>query len=378
MLWFWYTKRKQIDIQNIFFPFLYFMMYRTKWGLAWMDQLGKKHPKGIKLLADMGIVIGFLGMGFITYLLIDNLRKLIFIPGTPPGVMPVLPIKAAGVFYVPFFYWIISIFVIAAIHEYAHGVVARAHKIRVLSSGIAFLNILIPIVPAAFVEPDEKQITKRKAREQLGVFAAGPFANILLFAALYLVLLFALPPIDNALIQPTGVLIQGLHAHDPPLAAEAAGLRTGERILSVNGVSTVTLEEFITVLDGKKPGDELSITTNEKTYTLTLGSNPDNESMAYLGVFVEQARTLTGGLAGSSKTILPVYDWIVRLLLTIAVLSLGIGLFNLLPLGPIDGGRMMLVSCERLLGKKKGMKVWKGISMFFLLLLLVNLAFAFL
>ena len=194
MLWFWYTKRKQIDIQNIFFPFLYFMMYRTKWGLAWMDQLGKKHPKGIKLLADMGIVIGFLGMGFITYLLIDNLRKLIFIPGTPPGVMPVLPIKAAGVFYVPFFYWIISIFVIAAIHEYAHGVVARAHKIRVLSSGIAFLNILIPIVPAAFVEPDEKQITKRKAREQLGVFAAGPFANILLFAALYLVLLFALPP----------------------------------------------------------------------------------------------------------------------------------------------------------------------------------------
>ena len=77
-------------------------------------------------------------------------------PAASSGVGLVLPFKAKGVFYVPFFYWIISIFVIAVVHEFSHGLIARANNIKVKSSGFAFLALLVPIIPAAFVEPDEK------------------------------------------------------------------------------------------------------------------------------------------------------------------------------------------------------------------------------
>jgi len=84
-----------------------------------------------------------------------------------------------------FSYWILSIFLIAVIHEFSHGVVGRAWKLKIKSSGFAFLSILVPVIPAAFVEPDEKQTAKASARAQLGMLSAGPFSNVV-FAALIL------------------------------------------------------------------------------------------------------------------------------------------------------------------------------------------------
>jgi membrane-associated protease RseP (regulator of RpoE activity) len=46
----------------------------------------------------------------------------------------------------------------------------------------------------------------------------------------------------------------------------------------------------------------------------------------------------------------------------IATLSLGIGLANLLPLGPVDGGRMLNKAAIDINGKKKGVKIWAAIS----------------
>jgi len=55
------------------------------------------------------------------------------------------------------------------------------------------------------------------------------------------------------------------------------------------------------------------------------------------------------------------------------LLSFGIGLFNLLPLPIVDGGRMMQTFLKRLYGKDKGNRLYGKIGMFFLLLLILTL-----
>jgi len=57
------------------------------------------------------------------------------------------------------------------------------------------------------------------------------------------------------------------------------------------------------------------------------------------------------------------------------LLSLGIGLFNLLPLPIVDGGRMLQVSLHKLKGKEKGEKRYRQITIFFLFVLVLNLVY---
>jgi len=54
------------------------------------------------------------------------------------------------------------------------------------------------------------------------------------------------------------------------------------------------------------------------------------------------------------------------------VLSFGIGLFNLLPLPIVDGGRMTQTFLKELYGAEKGMRAAARLSMFFLLVLVLS------
>ena len=92
-----------------------------------------------------------------------------------------------GLGILPFWYWLIAIFVIAVVHEFSHGIVARAHNIPVKHTGLAFFG---PII-GAFVEPDEKKLRAGKDITQYSVYAAGAFSNVIL--ALLALLLLAYP-----------------------------------------------------------------------------------------------------------------------------------------------------------------------------------------
>jgi membrane-associated protease RseP (regulator of RpoE activity) len=54
----------------------------------------------------------------------------------------------------------------------------------------------------------------------------------------------------------------------------------------------------------------------------------------------------------------------------IFILSVGIGMANLLPVGPLDGGRMFNLAMQKIRGPKKGLKTWTVVSLFFFLLIL--------
>jgi len=353
-------------------------MYKTKLGLKLMDKIAKKHPKFLKYLAYVGIIIGFLGMVFISFSLIQNIYKVITATTTIAGVALVLPLKVKGSFYVPFFYWIISIFLIALVHEFSHGVVARAYKLKIKSSGLAFLNVLVPVIPAAFVEPDEKELRKRPKMQQLSVFAAGPFSNII-FAFVVLALMgFVIAPVSNAIFNYNGILVTGFTPGNETFPAESAGITENELIIGIDNMPIATVENFTEIMQTKTPGESVVITTNVTDYNIILAESPDNKSIGYLGVYLTQNQEIKENILQKYGKILPdVFIWFVGLFYWIYVLNLGIGLFNLAPLGPIDGGRMLQLLMHKLFKKKKGDKVWKSISYIFLGLIIINLLFAF-
>jgi len=84
------------------FAIFYAAMYRTKRGLATMDNLARKYKWIWMKLTIPIIVIGFLGMGLVVFDLVRG-AIMLFTSAAPPSVGVVLPFKAKGVFYVPFY-----------------------------------------------------------------------------------------------------------------------------------------------------------------------------------------------------------------------------------------------------------------------------------
>ncbi|MBW2989971.1 site-2 protease family protein [Candidatus Woesearchaeota archaeon] len=378
MLLFLILKRKKIDIQKIFlFPLLYFAMYRTKVGLRFMDRFSKKFSRILKHVGYFAVFIGFFGMIVITYALIKNAYKLLTVPEAVPGAALVLPFDVKGAFYVPFFYWIVSLFIIALVHEFSHGIIARKYKMRIKSSGFAFLGILVPVIPAAFVEPDEDELRKRPKREQLSVFAAGPFANILLAFIIVGISALLIMPVSSRMMEPKGVLVTGF-MEEGMYPAEQAGISPNELITGIDGKEVTELAGFSEMLKDKKPGDIIVLETDRSRYNITLAANPDNESKAYLGIYVQQKTELKESFTERYGNFVPAAMlWIIGLLYWLYVLNLGIGLFNLAPMGPLDGGRMLLVALQHFFKEEKAVRYWKSIGVFFLSLVLLNVLFAF-
>ncbi len=366
---FLWRKRHQVQLQRALFPLLYVIMYRSSFGLKSMDRLAKSFPKTLRAIGNVSIVIGFLGMVLICGELIFNTVK-VFTEAGVPGIQPVLPIEAKGVFFVPFLYWILSIFLLALVHEFAHGVLARVYNIPVKSSGFAFLCILLPVIPAAFVEPDEKIVQKRSFRQQWSVFAAGPVSN-LLFALVMLGVFAVMTPVLTSAFTEKGVEL--IHVTENS-SAFAGGLRDGDIIESFNGIPMLSSQNISNFLNSSVPGDEILIETSNSSFSIITGAHPDNSSKAYLGIqakpYLEPNAEFVSKYGGWLPVVL---KWFAGLIFWLFMLNIGIGLFNLLPIGPLDGGRMFQLVCLKFFKKGTALKICGFVSIFFVGLILANL-----
>ncbi|NQV09320.1 site-2 protease family protein [Candidatus Woesearchaeota archaeon] len=373
LILFIYKKRKKVEIQKILFPILYFILYRTKLGIKKMDWTAKKFRKPLKYFGYAGVFFGFLGMILISWELLKNMYSLIFRPETLPQIGIVLPIEAKGVFYVPFFYWLISIFIIAIVHEFSHGILARTYNLRVKSSGFAFLGIVIPIIPAAFVEPDEKQIAKSSTMKQLSIFAAGPFSNIILGVLMLVLLITVIAPALDKIVEFDGVEVTGVEDGFP---AKDVGLGEDEIIKSIDDIDVIYTTNFSGILSTKYPGESVKILTDKNEYVIELAENPENKTKAYLGIYVRQHQQIKQDIKQKFMFLPDVFIWLTGLVYWLFLLNLGIGLFNLVPLGPLDGGKMLQLVLGKAF-KKSGHIIWKIISAFFLIILIIILLSSF-
>ncbi|MEM4242864.1 MAG: hypothetical protein QXM31_03120, partial [Candidatus Woesearchaeota archaeon] len=111
--------RKRLKMHS-FLKIFYFCMYRTRLGMGAMDRIAARHGKLLKKLGYLTIPACLIGM----LVMIEELFRgivLLISKANAITVGVVLPIQAKGVFYVPFFYWIISIILIMLVHEFGHG-----------------------------------------------------------------------------------------------------------------------------------------------------------------------------------------------------------------------------------------------------------------
>lgn len=357
LLFLFYLKHKnKFEVQDKIFA-----LYKTKLGIKLMGKYAKIAPKFLAFLGYLGIVVGFLGMIFIFYILVKGTYSLIFIKNAQPVLAPVLP----GLQIIPglpvlsFWHWIIAIFIVAVIHEFSHGVFARLYKLKIKSSGFAFLG---PIL-AAFVEPDEKAMNKKPKKQQLSILAAGPFSNILLAIVILLILNLVFLPLQTNFFKTDGVNLVNIEKGGP---AELAGLKSGLIIKEVNDMKITDQKQLVSTIQNSN-GNEIKLITDKGEFVVKPQKKQD---VYYIGISIINNVVVKESIPGF---ILPLTKWFNMLFFWLWIISFGIGLFNLLPLGPIDGGRMFYVAMQNFFDDKKAMKLFKIVSIFCLALIVVNL-----
>ncbi|MBW3010836.1 site-2 protease family protein, partial [Candidatus Woesearchaeota archaeon] len=292
---------------------------------------------------------------------------------TEAGVQIALPglLSIPGLGKLGFWHWIISIFVLAVVHEFSHGIVAIAHKFKIKSSGPALFAALIPIIPAAFVEPDEKKLAKASDIKKYSVFAAGPVSNIVTGVIFLLLVMFLLTPIYLNSTEPLGISFNSTNMTVPSYPA----FKDMTTYNKVNGRQALDATVLLEEIEKMQPGDVITFANDEVEHSITSVPHPTEPDKPYLGITnINNERRYYNETFGSF------FDWLKLLFLWLFFLNFFIGLANLLPLGPVDGGLILRTFLERVFRKNKkfAINLWAGISLFTLLLIIAAFVIPFL
>ncbi|MEM4263630.1 MAG: M50 family metallopeptidase, partial [Candidatus Woesearchaeota archaeon] len=113
------------------------------------------------------------------------------------------------------------------------------------------------------------------------------------------------------------------------------------------------------------------VKTNRASYAVAFKEDPV-EKDAFLGVWVENEKSLKNENIFSYTIV-----WITGLFYWLFLLNLGVGLFNLVPLGPIDGGRMLQTVLEKIMHTQRAKSVWHTVSFIVLAIIVSNIVYAF-
>ncbi|MFB6144510.1 MAG: site-2 protease family protein [Candidatus Nanohaloarchaea archaeon] len=338
----------------------YIIFYRrTERGLDFIDRVAKKMPRFWKHYGTAAAISGIASVVVSAVLIGGVIKKMIVTRSVENGPSLLLPGLVsqnqfqAGVSFIPVEYWVIGVGVLMFVHEMSHGIVARAEDFELNAVGWVVMGIL----PGAFVEPKGENMLpgddadassggmwdQGSWKSRLKVLGAGSFANYLT-AALFLLSGVA---VSGAVTQSGGT--QLVYSAQPGFPAYEQGMRQGI-LQQVNGVNVSTIAQFRDAAGNISVGENVSFTTSEGEFTVTAIDKKD-EAGGYIGIrYGEVQNTVVkpeferfqGGL-----------QWFVSLLWTVGLLNLMIGLFNMLPIKPLDGGLMAETLIERYLGEEK-------------------------
>lgn len=290
---------------------------------------------------------------------------------------------------------------------------------------------IVGMNPAEEVAPDEEDRTYRGSAfwQKSVVVLAGVGANFLLA----FVLLFAIFAIDGVIETPAevGTVLSTLDNGEPTPASQA-GLEPGDAILAVNGEEMSSWDDLLDAF--RASGDQLLILTIDRDgsvfdVNLTPAIQDDRGFVGigipdsterhglivavsetwslYATIFVDVVEaagrllwppnliqlfgsaasgedpgdirpTTPVGLVANGGNILDAGGW-PGLVATIAGLNLFVGIFNLLPLYPLDGGHFAVAAYEKVRGRpvdvEKLVPVAVGVIAFFVSLFLLGLWF---
>lgn len=356
------------------------LMWRTKRGLDFIDRVATSHRRGWRTFGTAAAIVGFGFMVFMFVNMVLNAALIITRPEVAPsGVRLVIPGLT-----IPLLEGLFAIVTVLLVHEFAHGFVLRAQGLPTKSVGA----MMFIAIPGAFVEPNEKRLKAAPVPQRLRVYGAGSFANILFALLCLVILLIVVVPIPGVYVWSVSEN-ENVPAHD--------NLLPGMRLYSiaVNENAAVTLNDwhdFDNLMENVHPGDNLTIVRSENgdNIVLTTVPHPDNENRGYLGVVTISAfsrsefanplftlAVISYGVMGypvfhpyCNSSYLP---WpIVSVLTWMFLLNFAVGLFNMLPAIPLDGGYIFSGLVETRTSPKTARRAAIALSLVVLALIIVS------
>ena len=282
------------------------------------------------------------------------------------------------------------------IHELGHFLAAKACDVKVnrfaLGMGPAFFKRqkgeteyslrILPIGGFCEMEGEDEEseepraFSNKKAWQKAVILVAGPAMNFLLALILMIILTYQMGVATTTL----DVIIEGS-------PAQQAGLMQGDELVSVNGNAIeewTDLTEYINASDTdtqtivvRRSGQEVTLTceTYEEGGRRMIGVQPAFEK-DLAGAFVQGPKAtwnLTRDMYGVLKQLFTgqvstkelsgpvgivyivnqtVKTGLLNMIYLMALISLNLGIMNLLPFPALDGGRLVFVIIRKLTGKR--------------------------
>lgn len=285
------------------------LMVRSKRGLKLLDKTVK--PRGFwRFYGEISLWVCMFSMIMVGLLMvIAFITALLTPPQNPPpsaselvaipGLNPVIPLGWGAIAFV----------VALVIHEFGHGLQARAHGMRIRAFGLLQLG---PLPLGAFAEPQYEELTNAPSKERMRMFAAGPATNI--FAAI-VCLMFLGGLAGQFVATDDGVHVRGIVQEE---GAYNAGLEPWDTIQSIDNQTVSNVDDFYDIMTAYSANDTIAITvmhqdgdvetlnatlSDKYDYYLELGWSKSNladlgveQGDAFLGV-----EGLSGGTAGIDR-----------------------------------------------------------------------------
>ena len=329
-------------------------------------------------------------------------------------------------FLIQLLQFVAGIAILIVVHELGHFTAARLLKVDVEEFGLGFPPRLATLFHAGgtrfslnwiplggFVrikgenDPDVPGgMAAANPWVRLAILIAGPFMNIALGVILAVVFFYSLgePVLDR-------VQIQGIADGSP---AQLAGLEVGDIILKATGEEISSVDQLHNVIYANL-GESTVITYQRENeigeVTLVPRDPPPEEGaigilMGYPTQPTTWARAIPNGISftyqysqnvltlpvrfaqGEAnpeqerpvgfKGMFDVFQWIQSPLYFFMAISLSLGLFNLLPIPALDGGRILFTLPEIILRRRvppqyENMIHFVGFTMLIILLIYINL-----
>ncbi len=258
------------------------------------------------------------------------------------------------------------------------------------------------------IAPYDRQFGSKTVGQRAAAIFAGPFMNFVL--AVFVLIIYAAVaglPVNESVV--------GDVTDDGP--AVEAGLESGDRITSIDGEEVTTWEDMTEIIQ-ENPNENMNfeISRENETFNIEMAPEerevPEAENVGVIGVMAPTERSISGALAfGFTQTYeytaliiealgllitgefsldalagpVGIYEYtgevaamgFLVLLQWTAILSVNLGIINLLPLPALDGGRLMFIGLEAVRGKpvdpqKEGMVHLIGFALLMLLVLAVT------
>ncbi|TCS82977.1 regulator of sigma E protease [Tepidibacillus fermentans] len=232
------------------------------------------------------------------------------------------------------------------------------------------------------IAPWDRQFSSKSIFDRFATVFAGPLFNILLTIVLFFI-------VFNMVGVPSNKVVLGEITSNSP--AEKAGLQEGDWIRSINGKTVESTQDFIGLIQ-QSPNQPLNITIDrqgeektlivipqfdEKTKTGRIGavvtqaqkkatiieaaSYSVKNTVAMTKVILDGFKMILTGHVGMNDLAGPVgimkitsdaaKQGLATLFNWASILSLYLGIFNLLPIPALDGSRLLFLTIEGLRGK---------------------------